>query len=177
MVVECPQCQAKYQLDEKQFAGRTEITVRCTRCGARFPEKVPEALIEPEPEAGPPQPFTEEAFAAPATPSAPSSPELPGEHNVSLAVTEGPLKGNVYPIAQSRVVVGRAGADIIVADTEVSRQHCALEIYGRTAKLQDLGSTNGTWANGERIESVELEHLSEFRIGSTVLIFTVTNKA
>ncbi len=172
MVVECPQCQAKYQLDEKQFAGRTEITVRCTHCGARFPEKVPEALTEPEP--GPPQPFTEEAFAAPAP--APGGPELPREQTVSLAVTEGPLKGNVYPITQPRVVVGRAGADIIVADTEVSRQHCALEVYGRTAKLQDLGSTNGTWANGERIESVELQHLSEFRIGSTVFIFTVTNK-
>lgn len=171
MVVECPQCQAKYQLDERQFVGRTEITVRCTRCGARFPEKVPEALTEPEP--GPPVPFTEEAFAAPPPPG----PGLPQEQNVSLAVTEGPLKGNVYPITQPRVVLGRAGADIIVPDTEISRQHCALEVYGRTAKLQDLGSTNGTWANGERIESAELEHLSEFRIGSTVFIFTVSNKA
>ena len=175
MVVECPQCQAKYQLDERQFAGRTEITVRCTRCGARFPEKVPQALIEPEAEPGPPQPFTEEAFAASAP--APSGPVLPREQNVSLAVTEGPLKGNVYPITQPRVVLGRAGADIIVADTEISRQHCALEVFGRTAKLQDLGSTNGTWANGERIESTELQHLSEFQIGSTVLTFTVTNKA
>jgi pSer/pThr/pTyr-binding forkhead associated (FHA) protein len=51
-----------------------------------------------------------------------------------------------------------------------------LEIFGRTARLQDLGSTNGTWVNGERVESRELEHLSEFRIGSSLLIFTVTNK-
>jgi len=157
MIVECPQCQAKYRLDERQFVGRTEVTVRCNQCGARFPERIPESV------AGPVADKQE-------------TPGLPPDKNVSLAITEGPLKGKVFPITQPRVVLGRAGADIIVADNEISRQHCVLEVYGRTARLQDLGSTNGTWVDGERVESRELEHLSEFRIGTSVLIFTVTNK-
>lgn len=157
MIVECPQCQAKYRLDERQFAGRTEVTVRCNQCGARFPERTPESLAVTD---------------APRQ----EAPGLPPDKSVSLAVTEGPLKGQVFPITKPRVVLGRAGADIIVADNEVSRQHCMLEVFGRTARLQDLGSTNGTWVNGERVESRELEHLSEFSIGSSLLIFTVTNK-
>lgn len=161
MVVECPQCQAKYRLDESQHAGRTEITIRCTKCGARFAERLP-AAPGPPPSTDPSQ--------------KPAAPELPQDKNVALAVTQGPLKGKVFPITQPRVVLGRAGADIVVADGEVSRQHCALEIHGQRARLLDLGSTNGTWVDGERVEARELEHLSEFRIGETVLIFTVTNK-
>lgn len=161
MVVECPQCQAKYRLDETQLAGRTEVTIRCTKCGSRFAERLP---------------------ALPGTPAGtdpsqtPLVPELPADKNVALAVTQGPLKGKVFPISQPRVVLGRAGADIVVADGEISRQHCALEVYGRRARLLDLGSTNGTWVDGERVETRELEHLSEFRIGGTVFILTVTNK-
>jgi len=157
MIVECPQCQAKYRLDENQFVGRAEVTVRCNQCGARFPERIPESLSGPVAEK-------------------PAAPALPPDKSVSLAITEGPLKGKVFPLTKARVVLGRAGADIVVGDNEVSRQHCVLEIFGPTARLQDLGSTNGTWMDGERVESRELEHLSEFRIGSSVLIFAVTNK-
>lgn len=161
MVVECPQCRAKYRLDEKQFAGRTEVTIRCNQCGARFAESLP---------AVPGIPVATDVAQQPLVP------ELPTDKNVALAVTSGPLKGKVYPITKPRVVLGRAGADIVVSDGEISRQHCALEVYGRRARLLDLGSTNGTWVDGERVEARELEHLSEFRIGSTVLILTVTNK-
>ena len=157
MIVACPQCQAKYRLDEQQFVGRREVTVRCNQCGARFPERIPESLSGPVAEKS-------------------EFPALPPGMNVSLAITDGPLKGKVFPITKPRVVLGRAGADIVVADQEISRQHCVLEVYGPTARLQDLGSTNGTWMDGERVESRELGHLSEFRIGSSVLIFTVTNK-
>jgi len=157
MIVECPQCQAKYRLDESQYVGRTEVTVRCNQCGARFPERIPESLSGPVAEK-------------------PPAPALPPDKNISLAITEGPLKGKVFPLTKARVVLGRAGADIIVSDNEVSRQHCVLEVFGPTARLQDLGSTNGTWMDGERVEARELEHLSEFRIGSSVLIFTVTSK-
>src|SRR3990172_2012805 len=37
MIVSCPKCQAKYKLEEKQFAGRPELNLRCTKCNATFP--------------------------------------------------------------------------------------------------------------------------------------------
>ncbi len=43
-------------------------------------------------------------------------------------------------------------------------------------RLYDLDSTSGTYVNHERIETAELEHLSEFRIGSSLLLVTILPK-
>ncbi len=85
-------------------------------------------------------------------------------------------QGQVFRITKPRVVVGRQGADIGVEDPEVSRQHCALEQHGSGARLVDLGSRNGTFVEGERVEKHALEHLSEFRIGCNTFFFTVSNE-
>lgn len=61
-------------------------------------------------------------------------------------------------------------------DPEVSRKHCVLEVYDSTATLTDLGTTNGTFMEGKRIQSCQLKHLSKLRIGATTLLFTVTDK-
>ncbi len=42
--------------------------------------------------------------------------------------------------------------------------------------MQDLGSANGTFVDEQKIQTCKLEHLSEFRIGATTLMFTVTDK-
>ncbi len=167
MVIQCPQCDSKYRLDEKQFAGREEVMVRCRQCGAGFSVQAREALSYQAPAAVPDSTHVDRKGRVP---------ELPADMAVALAVTRGPLKGLVFPVTKPRVVLGRAGADIVLADSEVSRQHCALEIHGRQATLFDLGSTNGTFVNGKPVQSCPLEHFSEFRIGSNLLMFTVTPK-
>jgi pSer/pThr/pTyr-binding forkhead associated (FHA) protein len=43
-------------------------------------------------------------------------------------------------------------------------------------RLCDLDSANGTYANEERVQAAELEHLSEFRLGSTWLVVTIVPK-
>jgi pSer/pThr/pTyr-binding forkhead associated (FHA) protein len=43
-------------------------------------------------------------------------------------------------------------------------------------RLCDLDSANGTYFNGERVQAVELEHLSEFRVGSSWLMVTIVPK-
>lgn len=101
---------------------------------------------------------------------------LPADKVVSLSVTDGPQKGEVFRLSKARVVVGRSGVDIVLTDPEVSRKHCAIEVRGITAKLVDLGTTNGTFVGGQRVESCELEHLSEFRLGATTLLFTVRDE-
>jgi len=43
-------------------------------------------------------------------------------------------------------------------------------------RLCDLDSANGTYVDGERVQAAELEHLSEFCLGSTWLVVTIVPK-
>ena len=100
--------------------------------------------------------------------------QLPKDKRYSLAVIQGAATGQT-PIAKTRTIVGRSGSDINLDDPEASRQHAALEIVGDVAILRDLGSTNGTWIELDRVEQHELSNQQEFRIGSHVLMFIVTD--
>jgi predicted Zn finger-like uncharacterized protein len=100
--------------------------------------------------------------------------ELPKDKRFSLAVIQGAATGHIYQITKTRTTLGRAGADVVLDDPEASRQHAVLEIIGETAIVRDLGSTNGTFVDMQRIEQQVLQNHMEFRIGSHVLMFIVT---
>lgn len=91
----------------------------------------------------------------------------------ALVVVSGSSPGRVIPIDKPRVTLGRAGCDVTLPDAELSRQHAVLTLHGETARLADLGSTNGTFVDEERVEEAELSERSEFRIGSHQLLFVV----
>lgn len=91
----------------------------------------------------------------------------------ALVVVSGSSPGRVIPIDKPRITLGRSGCDVILDDSELSRQHAVLTLQGETARLMDLGSTNGTFVAQERIEEAELSERSEFRIGSHELLFVV----
>jgi pSer/pThr/pTyr-binding forkhead associated (FHA) protein len=100
--------------------------------------------------------------------------ELPKDKRFSLAVIQGSGTGQIHQITKSRTVIGRSGADFNIDDAEASRQHASVDIVGETAILRDLGSTNGTFVELDRIEQEALSNQMEFRIGSHVLMFIVT---
>jgi predicted Zn finger-like uncharacterized protein len=100
--------------------------------------------------------------------------EIPKDKRYSLAVLQGPSTGQIFPLTKVRTTLGRAGADITIDDPEASRVHAAVEILGETAIVRDLGSTNGTFVDLERVEQHVLYNQNEFRIGSHVLMFIVT---
>jgi predicted Zn finger-like uncharacterized protein len=100
--------------------------------------------------------------------------QLPKDRRFSLAVIQGAATGQIFQITKTRTLIGRSGADVNLDDPESSRQHAALEIVGDVAILRDLGSTNGTWIELDRIEQHQLNNQQEFRIGSHVLMFIVT---
>jgi predicted Zn finger-like uncharacterized protein len=99
---------------------------------------------------------------------------LPKDKRFSLAIIQGSGTGQIHQITKSRTVIGRSGADFNIDDAEASRQHASVDIVGETAILRDLGSTNGTFVELDRIEQEALSNQMEFRIGSHVLMFIVT---
>jgi len=100
---------------------------------------------------------------------------LPRDRRYSLAVILGTGTGKIYTVSTPRVIIGRgAGSDIQLHDSEVSRRHAMLEIRGDEAMIADLGSTNGIFVNSERVSSATLASHQEFTVGTTTLMFIVT---
>jgi pSer/pThr/pTyr-binding forkhead associated (FHA) protein len=68
--------------------------------------------------------------------------------------------------------VGRHGqADILLDDVTVSRRHVEVERIADRYLVRDVGSLNGTWLNGGRIDTAELSDGDELQIGRFKLVF------
>jgi DNA-binding winged helix-turn-helix (wHTH) protein len=77
------------------------------------------------------------------------------------------------PLAEGENLLGRdpAGA-VSIDDPTVSRHHARVLVAGGLARLEDLGSKNGTWLRGRRLEAPELlEDGDEIRVGPAALTF------
>ncbi len=74
------------------------------------------------------------------------------------------------------MILGREGAGIVLNDQEISRHHCLLEVHDNYANLKDLDSTNGTFFEEERVRAAMLQDGAEFRIGNSVIRFTLAPK-
>lgn len=75
-------------------------------------------------------------------------------------------------LGRQRFTVGRAGADIEVADESVSRLHAVFEPMSTHWVVHDLGSTNGTTLNGARTVGARVVRDGDvIRIGATAITF------
>jgi pSer/pThr/pTyr-binding forkhead associated (FHA) protein len=91
---------------------------------------------------------------------------IPGLKGYALVVTTGPRRGLFWELAEGTTLAGRnTKAQIFLDDVTVSRDHAAFDVAGRTLRLRDLGSTNGTYVNGERLDEADLEPGDEVFIG------------
>jgi pSer/pThr/pTyr-binding forkhead associated (FHA) protein len=63
------------------------------------------------------------------------------------------------------VVIGRSRwCDVRIPSARVSRRHCCLVLSGDELLVRDLGSTNGTWINGRRVEKGALRPGDELQV-------------
>jgi hypothetical protein len=68
------------------------------------------------------------------------------------------------------VVVGRSGdADLILLEGMVSRRHARFSLEADVLSVEDLGSTNGTFVNGEKIRKRRLEEGDRVLVGTSIL--------
>jgi general secretion pathway protein A len=109
--------------------------------------------------------------------TADAAPEAMGgkdRHHPFLVVMNGRLEGVVHPLRPGKTVVGRvADCDLMLNDAGTSRRHAELDCTqeGRLA-LRDLGTTNGTWVNGRRVQARELTDGDRVQFGSQT-VYTV----
>ena len=72
--------------------------------------------------------------------------------NFRLVLRAGPTPGKAFPLDKDEMFIGReATNEIVINDPEVSRKHARLFVQGGNMILEDLGSTNGTSVNGQRL--------------------------
>jgi len=89
-----------------------------------------------------------------------------------LVIGSGHRAGRDYRLA-SQTTIGRDGlkCDFVLDDVSVSGEHSRIKQEKGQFVLYDLGSTNGTFLNDQRIQRAALEDGDEIRIGSTRLVF------
>jgi DNA-binding CsgD family transcriptional regulator len=95
------------------------------------------------------------------------APERAPSEVPTLAVIGGGSRGRVIPIAAGRSKIGRASSAFVqLHDDGVSRYHVEITLDGDgMVTVRDLGSTNGTFVNGARIERVMLREGDRIQIG------------
>jgi hypothetical protein len=85
-----------------------------------------------------------------------------------IFVEQAPTEGREHRPGTG-ATIGREGCDIVLSDSEVSRRHAMVRREGDVFVIEDLGSTNGTFVNGERITAPRrLTEGDEVRFGDTV---------
>jgi pSer/pThr/pTyr-binding forkhead associated (FHA) protein len=87
-----------------------------------------------------------------------------------LRVVSGPLAGQTIDV-ETEVVIGREDTDLTIDDVELSRRHAVVRRHASRLQVEDLGSTNGTYVDGTRIEEPTiLGGGAEIRLGTTKLV-------
>lgn len=95
----------------------------------------------------------------------------PKQRQLALRFISGRYQGGEFPLAQNReLTVGRANElEIVLVEDMVSRKHARMILQGEELHLEDLGSTNGTFVNGEKIAKATLKEGDRILIGTNII--------
>ena len=139
---------------------------QCPGCGA---EVGAENTVCPECGAGLSEPT---ASFEPVGVAAPQTPAMPASEGPVLVVRKGPQPGERFFIDRGRLSIGRdPESDIFLNDITVSRAHAVIECEADVVSVKDAGSLNGTYVNGEVVDSTVLSSGDVVQIGTFQMLF------
>lgn len=94
-----------------------------------------------------------------------------GSFRYALVVERGPRAGLTYVLGEGETLAGRSDdVDIFLGDVTVSRHHARFTVDDGGLRVEDLGSTNGTYVNMRRLDRARLSPGDEVIIGKFHLI-------
>lgn len=97
--------------------------------------------------------------------------------NALLIVRRGPNKGARFLLDADHISIGRhPNADIFLDDVTVSRRHSEISRSGSSFTIKDLASLNGTYFEGNRVESADLFNEAEVQVGKYHFTFYSSKK-
>jgi pSer/pThr/pTyr-binding forkhead associated (FHA) protein len=98
---------------------------------------------------------------------------------LALRFISGKYQGGEFPLEEKReIIVGRSSdLDMVLVEEMVSRRHARIQLVDGSVNIDDLGSTNGTFVNGERVTHAELQEGDRVLIGSNILKVVATDSA
>ena len=93
----------------------------------------------------------------------------------ALKFISGKYQGGEFPLKTGRqVVIGRSSdLDMVLVEDMVSRKHARISLDSDEIKIEDLGSTNGTFVNGEKVKEARLKEGDRILIGTSILKLVV----
>jgi len=101
------------------------------------------------------------------------APPAPGSARRAYALRfiSGKYQGGEFPIYPDKpIVVGRSSdLDMVLVEDMVSRRHAKIAFAGDSITIEDLGSTNGTFVNGEKVKKARLKEGDRVLIGTSIL--------
>lgn len=107
----------------------------------------------------------------PPVPKMTPPPPVRSAKQYALRFISGKYQGGEFPLPNNKeVVVGRSSElDVVLVEDMVSRRHAKLNVAGDQIFIQDLGSTNGTFVNGEKIKRARLQEGDRILIGTSII--------
>jgi pSer/pThr/pTyr-binding forkhead associated (FHA) protein len=104
-------------------------------------------------------------------PSSSGSQGGPSRTGLALRFISGKYQGGEFPLAEGqRIVIGRSSElDMVLVEEMVSRRHAHIQMQNGIITIEDLGSTNGTFVNGEKIQRATLREGDRVLIGTSIL--------
>ncbi|HYI02010.1 FHA domain-containing protein [Hyalangium sp.] len=94
-----------------------------------------------------------------------------GSKSYALKFISGKYQGGEFPLkADKQIVIGRSSElDMVLVEDMVSRKHAKIMISSGNITIEDLGSTNGTFVNGEKVKQARLKEGDRILIGTSIL--------
>jgi len=95
----------------------------------------------------------------------------------TLKFISGKYQGGEFPLRPNReIIIGRSSdLDMVLVEDMVSRKHAKISTDEHTVSIQDLGSTNGTFVNGEKVRAIRLKEGDRILVGTSIIKLVTAN--